>query len=412
MAEIYHALGLHLHQPPRNMLDMLQGAAHEAVGIIHAYDRIARYAHRYKDTARLHVGMSGILLDQLTDPQVVEAYRPHLDIPGMLRGYREADNIELLGMGHFHPIFPLIPKEDWPEQLAYGRKRIAEVFGREPQGFWPPEMAFMMEMIPAISQAGYRYIVVDSFHVKPLGLKQNERPDLLKAYFAEHGGVRIAVVPRNRDVSNAQESGMDSDWFTGEVLNKVRESPAPDKPRLVCTWSDGENGGWFRRMDEGSGFWGWFFAPFMEKVRSGGPIRPIKISEYLDKYPPRDPAHVQTGAWNVASTSGVDFSQWSGSETQKKGVTEVIEVSRKWWELSARAEALPSPSGSPGGARDKLSRARKLILEAETSCFLFWGDAWVPRLYERTNPARELLRQVEESLGTGKLVAASGAGRR
>jgi hypothetical protein len=41
-AEIFHALGLHLHQPPGNMLDVLRGAEHEAVGIIHAYDRIAR----------------------------------------------------------------------------------------------------------------------------------------------------------------------------------------------------------------------------------------------------------------------------------------------------------------------------------------------------------------------------------
>jgi alpha-amylase/alpha-mannosidase (GH57 family) len=394
MSEIYHALGLHLHQPPGNMMTMLREAPHEAVGVIQAYDRIVRYAHRYKDTARIHVGMSGILLDQLTDPGVVDAYRPHLDIPAMLRGYREADNIELLGMGHFHPIFPLIPREDWSEQLAYGKKRIVEVFGREPQGFWPPEMAFTMEMVPAVAKAGYKYIVVDSFHVKPLDSGRSRRPDLLKPYLAEHGGVQIMVVPRNRDVSNAQESGMDAHWFKNEVLNKVRESPAPDQPRLVCTWSDGENGGWFRRMDEGSGFWGWFFAPFMDQVRGGGPIRPVKLSEFLAKHPPREKANVQTGAWNVASTSGVDFSQWNGSETQKKGVGEVVEVSRRYWQLREKAERAARPE-----VRQKLESARKLILEAETSCFLFWGDNWVPKLYERTGPARDLLSQVEAAAG-------------
>jgi hypothetical protein len=66
LTNIYHALGLHLHQPPGNMLDVLRGAEYEAIGIIQSYDRIVRYAHRYKDTARIHVGMSGILLDQLT----------------------------------------------------------------------------------------------------------------------------------------------------------------------------------------------------------------------------------------------------------------------------------------------------------------------------------------------------------
>lgn len=387
MTEIYHALGLHLHQPPGNLLDVLRDAEHEAIGIIHAYDRIARYAHAYADTAQLHVGMSGVLLDQLTDPAVIDAYRPHLDIPAMLRGYREASNIELLGMGHYHPIFPLIPREDWPEQLSYGRQRVEEVFGRPPAGFWPPEMAFTMEMIPAIVDAGYRYIVVDSVHVRPEG---DAPADVFRAYVAEYGGAAIPVVPRNRDVSNAQESGMDAGWFKNEVLHKVRESPAPDAPRLVCTWSDGENGGWFRRLDETSGFWGHFFAPFMEDVRSGGPIRPIKISDYLKEHPPTGRAHVRTGAWNVASTSGMDFSQWSGSEAQKAAVQEVIDVSRRYWNV------LPTIRDE---AKQKLDRARALILEAETSCFLFWGDDWVPKLYDRTRPARELLADVERSGG-------------
>jgi 4-alpha-glucanotransferase len=391
MTAIYHALGLHLHQPPGNMLEVLRGAEHEAVGIILAYDRIVRYAHRYKDTARLHVGMSGILLDQLTDPRVVDAYRPHIDINGMLRGFREADNIEFLGMGHFHPIFPLIPKEDWPEQLAYGRQRIAEVFGRKPKGFWPPEMAFCKEMIPAIVQAGYEYIVVDSFHVKPLDLKPNQKPDLFCARVAEFGGESIAVVPRNRDISNAQESGMDANWFRNEVLHKVSESPAPKEPRLVCTWSDGENGGWFRDMSESANFWGHFYSPFIKQVRSGGPIQPILISDYLDKHPPSQKANVQTGAWNVASTSGVDFSQWNGTPTQKKAVDEVIDVSRRYWDLKDKINGRE--------VREKLGQARKLILEAETSCFLFWGDSWVPKVYERTRPARELLDEVKKSIG-------------
>jgi hypothetical protein len=40
-----------------------------------------------------------------------------------------------------------------------------------------------------------------------------------------------------------------------------------------------------------------------------------------------------------------------------------------------------------------------VILEGETSCFLFWGDAWVPKLYERTARAEELLSAVERTAG-------------
>ena len=90
-------------------------------------------------------------------PQMTAALLAELeDTLARVKAYREAPNIEFLGMGHYHPIFPLIPVEDWEEQLSYGRKRIAEVFGRDPEGFWPPEMAFMEEMVPAIVKAGYK----------------------------------------------------------------------------------------------------------------------------------------------------------------------------------------------------------------------------------------------------------------
>ena len=47
-------------------------------------------------------------------------------------------------------------------------------------------------------------------------------------------------------------------------------------------------------------------------------------------------------------------------------------------------------------------RARDLILEAETSCFLFWGDAWIPHLYERTVPAQRELAQAEQELAAAR----------
>jgi hypothetical protein len=50
------------------------------------------------------------------------------------------------------------------------------------------------------------------------------------------------------------------------------------------------------------------------------------------------------------------------------------------------------------GPRRALDEARRLVLEAETSCFLFWGESWIPHLYERTDPAARLLEEVEASL--------------
>ncbi len=266
---------------------------------------------------------------------------------------------------------------------------VEEVFGRAPKGFWPPEMAFCMELIPALVKAGYEYAIVDGIHVQPkMGML-----DLYQPYRASYGGVTIAIVARDCDLSNAQESGLDPTWFFNEVRHKVGQSPRPAAQRLVTTWSDGENGGWFRQMHEESGFFGHFFAPYLEAVRAGSaPIRPVLLSQYLRAHPPTEEATVRTGAWNVGSTSGLDFSQWAGTDNQKKALAKLCQVSARYWHLKTQEKKLSAR------AKEALSKARRLILEGETSCFLFWGDAWVPGLYQRTEPAERFLAEAEAEL--------------
>lgn len=386
---IHHALGLHLHQPPGNLRLLIEVNPWEAEEIVRCYERAVRYALKYRDVARLHIGFSGVLLEQLIDPDIVDRYRHLVDIPAMLDHYREADNIELIGMGYYHPIFPLIPRADWLEQLERGRAIMERVFGRVPRGFWPPEMAFTMDMIPALVQAGYDYVVVDGVYVRP----EDGISDIFRPYVACHEGVCIGVVPRDRDVSNAQENGLNLKWFQDEVCWRVAGSPRPEERRLVTTWSDGENGGWFRQTHELSGFFGHFFAPYMEHCRAGcSPIKPICLSQYLAQIRPLPNARIQTGAWNVGSASGEDLSQWSGSVRQRQAVTEVKRLSARYWDLCRdRPDAFRFAS-------EAMFRARRLILEAETSCFLFWSDAWIPHLYARTDAAEMALNEVAERL--------------
>jgi hypothetical protein len=122
-------------------------------------------------------------------------------------------------------------------------------------------------------------------------------------------------------------------------------------------------------------------------------VRPVLISDYLKGHPATEAATARTGAWNVASTSGLDFSQWAGSPTQKRAIEEVFKVTGRFQALSRKAGRK-----APREAREALAQARRLNLEAETSCFLFWGDAWIPQLYERTGPALRLLDEAEARL--------------
>jgi hypothetical protein len=182
-----------------------------------------------------------------------------------------------------------------------------------------------MDMVPALVEAGYEYVVVDGVHVRP----ENGVNDIYQPYQACHDGLCITVVPRDRAISNGQESGLDPAWFAREARSRTAASPRPGQPRLVTTWSDGENGGWFRQTHEPSGFFGHFFAPYMEHVQAEDfPVVPVALGDYLERREVTMHALVQTGAWNVGAAAGYDFAQWAGSDNQRVAVEAVNQTSR------------------------------------------------------------------------------------
>ncbi len=258
-----------------------------------------------------------------------------------------------------------------------------------------------MDMIPALVKAGFEYVVVDSVHVSPEEETVDDEDAAAHPYLARRGEVEIAVIPRHRDLSNAQESGLEPGWLADQVAQRA---PRLSRPALLTTWSDGENGGWFRQTAEEAGFWGHFYAPYMERVQAGDyPLQPTLISQYLSQHPPHRLAEVRTGAWNVGTTGGFDFSQWAGTSTQKAILEDVWDASRQYRGVRHRLDALPADARGRHAAEELLRSAREHILQAETSCYFFWGDAWTPK-------ARELVAEAEGKLERARAVIERPAG--
>jgi hypothetical protein len=385
--QISHALGLHMHQPPENLRFLIDHDEREAERIVRCYDRAQRWAHACADVGRLHVSFSGILVEQLLDPVILDASRRWVEIPAMLDGYRTADNIEVIGTGYYHPIFPFIPRDDWTDQLIRGRQILEAAFGRAPKGFWPPHMGICKEMIPALARAGYSYVIIDSAYIQPT----DGVLDAYQPYRATYGGCSIAIIPLDSHLSCSQESGIDLSWFTQEAGNKIAHGSDPGTLRLLTTWSDGDKDGWFRETYEPSGFFGRFFAPYAEAVRSGEiTFRLVMLSNYLHEHPPEKNASVQISAHDIGSSSGVDFRRWGASQAQRRALAEMGDVSSHYWRLKNSRIPLPEDADAA------LACARTLILEGEASCFL--DESQIPRLYERTSKAKLLLLEAEAAL--------------
>jgi len=381
---IQHALCLHLHQPEGNLRDLLRRDESELGRILQCYERIARHAHKYAHVARLHVALSGVLLEQLRDPALIADCRHLADLPAILEGLRDAASIEFIGTGLRHPPLPLIPQADWDEQLRTERLQAEAVLGRVLKGYAPPGAIFSAAVVPALVRAGYEYVLLPApLLVTPDGAAA----DPFRPYWLSHEGARIAVVPWDRGFSQAQEAGLDVAWFADEVRNGVAQSPARDAPYLLTTWSDGENGEWFRRLDADHGFFGQFFSPYMEFCETGEyPVRPVQLAAYLREHPPQ---------------SEVGLQDAPPAETAAPGdAEEAATVRGRLARVSARYWSLARGAVHPTALQQALPQARELILRAEESGYLL-GDA------ARRAVMIDLLDQAERLLGAPPRAAAT-----
>lgn len=375
MQGIHHALVLNLHQPAGNLQQLLDQGSWEAAEILQAMDRIPRSLWGQEDLARVHLAFSGTLLETLADPDFQARVYGTVDCGSLLWHFQNEALFRILGTGYYHPVLPLIPAADRDEHLARWQGIARHLFWRNGfQGFWPPEMGFGMELIPLLKRLGYRYVLVDSEHVEALSpMPWHELR--YRPHIARYADAEIVVVVRDRDLSNAQESGMDADWFVREVQQRTRHC---DFPPLVTTATDGDNGGWFRNPQPRANFWG-FYLELLERVRQGAtPLRPAFIDDYLDRYGAAGEVSVSAGAWNTGWHHGHGFVQWTGSQAQRDALARVATTSRAIHDARWRAGEIRSDDGM---LHRQLEDAMWHLLRAETSCNYFWGEAWVGRAH-------------------------------
>jgi alpha-amylase/alpha-mannosidase (GH57 family) len=347
----------------------------------------------YEDVARVHLSLSGTLLETLSSPGFQERVYGIVDVGSMLWHLQNERIFSILGTGYYHPVLPLTPENDWEEHLTRWQSIARHLFWRSNfQGFWPPEMGFTMKLIPLLKRLGYRYVLVDSEHVEAITPMSWEELRY-RPHIARYGNDEIIVVVRDRELSDAQESGMDLGWFKNELIERTRWCQFPP---LVTTCTDGDNGGWFRNPELKANFWG-LYLELLDQARSDqGRIHPCFIEDYLDQYGAHGEVKVNTGAWNTGWHNGHGFVQWTGSLSQQEALNRIAQISkavhdRRW---QAGEQQIKDPE-----THDLIEQAMWHLLRAETSCNYYWGEAWVGRAQQDMDASAEILHQLYLRMG-------------
>ncbi len=292
----YFIFCIHNHQPVGNFESVIEDAYADSYWPF--LKAIAKHP-----SIKLTIHNSGFLFDWMMEnhPEYIE----------LLRSMVASGQAEVMGGGYYEPVLCVIPEEDRLSQIRTMSDKVEEVFGKRPRGVWLAERVWEPMLPTTIRNAGLEYLLVDDYHFIKAGL---DRKDLGGYYITEDQGNVVRIFPGSealrylipfRQVDALEEHLKE----LGSFLRKGDAAIYGDDGEKFGVWPGTRK--WV--FDEG-----WLEAFFGMVEKNAEWLKPVTISEYLD----REDA---LGKVYLPTTSYMEMGEWALPAEASRTYTELVE---------------------------------------------------------------------------------------
>ena len=331
---MYWSNFLHIYQPPTQTEEIVRKVTQESYS---ALVRVLKEAPGGKIT----LNINAVLTEQLAKYGLD-------DVIQGLRGLAERGQIEFTGSAIYHPILPLIPRDEVIRQVKLNTEVNQRYFGEvyKPVGFFPPEMCYSYEVAQIVAELGFRWIIVDelSFNGKIGSVKYDrlykvEGLDDFLVFFQERpfsAGITYGTYPS-------------AEPFLEALKNRI------ERHNYLLTGTDGEVYGHHRPGQE----------RLLSDVFARGIPPTCTISELIRQFAQVDTVNPLPSSWSTWEdeiAQGIPYPQW-----QYPG----HELHQLQWQLTnfVLRTVRETPVGTP-----RFSKARRLLDEGLHSCQYWWAS--------------------------------------
>jgi len=356
---------LHFYQPPAADNETVIEAAEKS------YKKIVS-ALKENPEIKFTLNLAGCLLEKLDK-------LGFNDLIADLKLLKERGQIELTGTAAFHPILPLLPESEVKINIETNRAILKKYFGegREPQGFFLPELAYSAEAAKIIAASGYKWIALDE--ISAFG-KLNKL-DYNKLYLEKNTGLKIFF--RQRALSRS--------YVPEAIFNLINKNYTG----LALTATDAELYG-LRHNDSTAAF---------EKLLKRPEIKTLTISEFLSGLKEKVELEPLTSSWESTAGElkrGAPFVLWHDDKNK---------IHKLLWQLADLAITAVNQYQTDAN----YTWARFHLNRGLSSCTFWWASArdfkmfsaisWNPDEIERgTNELIKSIRSlVEPDTKTAKI---------
>ncbi len=215
---------LHVYQPAEQQEEIL-----EAI-VTQCYRPILLGLRKHK-RARLTLNINGALLE------LFDRYH-YNDLIDAMRDMGREGRLEFTGSAKYHALLPFLDNDEIIRQITINNETNGFYLGDayHPRGFFPPEMAFRVELAPILESLGFEWVILDEIASgKDIGTL-----DYTKLYRMK--GSKLLLFFRERRTSNLIMSAVAR---TPETLTEAMKLDLAQN-RYLITAMDGETFGHHR----------------------------------------------------------------------------------------------------------------------------------------------------------------------
>ncbi len=181
---MYWSNFLHIYQPADQVEEILDKVANESY-------RPLVQSLLDNPSIKITLNINAALSEQFVN-------RGHEDIVAGLRTASERGQIEFTDTAKYHALLPFLSADEMKRQIVLNRETNSKIYGKSynPIGFFPPEMAYSSNILPVLSEMGYKWVIIDEIG---LNGKINQ---INKNTIYEIEGTDLMVFFRERNPSN------------------------------------------------------------------------------------------------------------------------------------------------------------------------------------------------------------------
>jgi len=142
---------LHIYQPPTQKREILERVVRECYRpVLSGLLKIPK--------VKLTLNFSSCLTELLVNNGFEE-------VINLARNLAKEGKLEFTASAKYHPLLPKIPEREIIRQIKMDLETNKKFFGEtyNPQGFFPPEMAFNLDLAKIVAGLGLKWIIVDEF---------------------------------------------------------------------------------------------------------------------------------------------------------------------------------------------------------------------------------------------------------